>query len=204
MKNHILRSYGKLTDAALGDVVLHIADGLDGNANFPAPPTPPATLRTKAGNFAAAIAACQDGTKLDTEHKSTLRTELISLLDATANYVELAANNDREKLLSSGFDLTSGGGGAPAPVGTTAILAVNNTASTKLGIDLQVAQNAWAYDLEVSNAPGVWVHNNTFTDPHNVTLANLTPGTTYAIRARAIGSKNQYGDWCEPVSHMAT
>jgi hypothetical protein len=203
-KSHILRNYGRKTDAAVGDFTLHVADSLDGNGNFTSPAIIPAILRTKAGAFAIAIAACEDGTKQDTEHKNNLRDDLISTLDQEADYVELTAKGDREMLLSSGFDVTTATGTSPAPVGTTAILSVTNVSSGKLGIELEVADNAWAYDLEVSSAPGIWVHNNTFTDPHNVMLVGLTAGTMYAIRARAIGSKNQYSEWCEPVNHMAT
>ena len=203
-KSYILRNYARKSDAGLGDFVLHIADSLDGNPVFTTPTVTPVILRTKAAAFATAIGVCQDGTRQDTEHKNTLRADLISTLDDEANYVELTAKGDREKLLSSGFDVTTAGGTSPVPVGTTAILSVTNTASTKLEIELQVADNAWAYELDVSNAPNVWVHNKTITDPHDAVLENLTPGTTYAIRARALGSKNQYGIWCEPVSHMAT
>ena len=203
-KSYILRNYSRKADAALGDFTLRVADGLDGNANFTTPAVPPAVLQTKAGTFATAVAASQDGTKLDTEHKNILRDDLVSTLDEEATYVELTAKGNREQLLSSGFDVATAGASGPVPVGTTAILSVTNAASGKLEIELQVADNAWAYDLEVSSAPGVWVHNNTFTDPHNVTLTILTPGTMYAIRARALGSKNQTSVWCEPVSHMAT
>lgn len=203
-KSYILRNYSKKKVAALGDFALHVADNMDGNANFTTPAVPPAVLRSKAGALALAIATSQDGTKEDTEHKNSLREDLISTLDVEATYVELTAKGNREQLLSSGFDVATAGATSPAPVGTTAILSVTNVASGKLEIELQVADNAWAYELEVSSAPGVWVHNKTITDPHDAVLENLTPGTMYAIRARAIGSKNQYAAWCDPVSHMAT
>ena len=204
MKNHILRNYSKKTDSALDDFTIHIADSMDGNANFTTPAITPAVLRTKAAAFATAVAAAQDGSRQDTEHKNTLRDDLIATLDVEANYVELTAKNNREVMLSSGFDVASGNSPAPVPVGTTAILSVSNLASGKLEIELQVADNAWAYELEVSSAPGVWVHNKTVTNPHDTVLEGLTPGMTYAIRARALGSKNQTSVWCEPVSHMAT
>ena len=204
MKNHILRNYSKKTDSALDDFTIHIADSLDGNTNYATPAITPAVLRSKAAAFATAVAAAQDGSRQDTEHKNSLRDDLIATLDVEANYVELTAKNNREVMLSSGFDVASGNSPAPVPVGTTAILSVSNLATGKLEIELQVADNAWAYDLEVSSAPGVWVHNKTVTDPRDTVLEGLTPGTTYAIRARALGSKNQTSVWCEPVSHMAT
>jgi len=203
-KSYILRNYGRKKDAALGDFTLHVADSLDGNPVFTTPTITPAILRTKAAAFATAVSVCEDGTTQDTEHKNVLRNDLIATLDDEANYVELIAKGNREQLLSSGYEVATAGGTSPVPVGTTAILSINNLTSGKMELELQVADNAWAYELEVSSAPGVWVHNKTITDPHDAVLENLTPGTLYAIRARALGSKNQTSVWCEPVSHMAT
>jgi hypothetical protein len=202
-KLHILRDYNRLNDAQLGDFALHIAAKLTGNINFTTPPVTPAALTTAANGFATAIAAAVNGTPQDTVHKNVLRTQLIALLDQLADYVELTALGNQEKMLSAGLNTTSGTR-ALAVVGATGILGVTNIASTKLALKLLVADNAWAYIVEVSSTPGVWVHNNTFTDPRDVTLTGLTPGTTYAIRVRPIGSKNQYGEWCAPVSHMST
>jgi len=50
----------------------------------------------------------------------------------------------------------------------------------------------------------VWAHWETFTDPHDIVLLNLVPGTTYGIRVRVLGAGNQRSEWSEPVSHMAT
>jgi len=42
-----------------------------------------------------------------------------------------------------------------------------------------------------------------FTDPREVTVTGLTPGTVYTFHVRVYGSHNQKSDWCDPVSHMA-
>ena len=199
-----MRNYGQRPDGTLGEFTLHVATCMTGNPTYTLPPVTPDILRTKATEFETAVGACEDGTKQDTEHKNVLRADLISTLDILADYVELTAQGDREKLLSSGFEVATKASNTPAPVGTTAILGVTNVASTKLGLDLQVADNAWGYETEVSSVPGVWVRKDTFTDPHNVVLTDLVPGTVYAIRARALGSKNQRSEWCAPVSQMAT
>jgi len=161
-------------------------------------------LHAKAEALTVAMAACQDGSRQDTEHKNLLRADLIHALDVLADYVDLIAQGDREKLLASGFDVVTPARKTLLPLGPTAILDVTNVASTKLFLTLLVASGAWAYEVQVSIEPGVWVHNNTFTDPHDVVLENLVPGVLYAIRARVLGSRNRRGEWCEPVSHRAT
>lgn len=203
-KYYIRRTFRRKPGAALGGVALHVADCLDGNISFPALPITLAILRSKAAAFADAVAACVDGRKLETVHKNTLRAELIALLNEEADYVEVAAKNDQEVLLSSGFDVGAGNPPTPVGVGLTAILAVLNEASTKLRLKLLVAHHARSYEVQMSIVPGVWVFLESFSDPHDVVLTDLVPGTVYAIRARALGSKNQRSEWCLPVSHMAT
>jgi hypothetical protein len=202
-KYHLLRSYSKLPDGRLGEFGLSIAGAMDGNANFTTPSTSPAALTTQSNTFIASAATALDGTTEDTAAKKALRAALINTLDQLADYVELTAQNDPVKLASSGFRLASTNT-STAIIGTTAIIAVTNVASTKLGLEFQIDPNAWLYEVEISTTPGVWVHAGIFTDPHDAVLTGLTPGTAYQIRARLMGSRNQIGEWCSPVSAMST
>ncbi|MGA2028473.1 MAG: hypothetical protein ABSG87_00155 [Verrucomicrobiota bacterium] len=104
-KNHILRDYAKKTNGQLGDFTLHVADALTGNANFTTPPVTPAALTTQGNGFNAAVSVCVGSTPADTLNKNTLRDQLIVTLDTLATYVELTANNDPQKIMSSGFGL---------------------------------------------------------------------------------------------------
>jgi len=202
-KWRLLRDYSQKSDAGLGDFSLHVGEEMDGNINFKTPTVAPADLKTAGNNFIAAVAVCEDGTSQDTLHKNVLRAALIALLDQLAKYVELTANNDPEILTSSGFTLADPNIAKPAPVGTVAINAVTNAGGGSLNLDLNVGPNVWGFEVQVSTSPNVWVAAGYFTDPRNVTLTNLTPGTLYAIHARVHGSLNQISDWSDPVSHMA-
>jgi len=113
------------------------------------------------------------------------------------------AANDAAKIISSGFNLASNTRNPVAP-GVTSILSVTNVASGKLGLELQVADNAWAYVVEYTAQPNGAKQTQTFTNPHDVTLTGLTAGTMYAIRVQVMGSGNQVTEWCDTVSHMAT
>jgi hypothetical protein len=203
MKNHVLRDYSGKQDGQLGDFALHIATSFTGNANFTTPPITPAALTTQANGFNTAVSACVDGTQEDTLTKNTLRLALIATLDQLANYVELTANNDPLKIVSSGFSLASTTRTHQVP-GMTSILSATNVASGKLGLELQVADHAWAYIVEYTALPGGAVKTATFTNPHDVTLTGLTSGSTYSIRVLVMGSGNQVTEWCAPVSAMAT
>lgn len=205
-KYHLLRDYSRLMDAPLGDFALHVATMLTGNAKLPAPPVTPAVLTTAANGFIASIAACVDGNKQDTLTKNNLRNGLIGNLNDIANYVELTAKNDPQIMASSGYNLASTGAPVkPAPVGTVAITSVQNLGGGSLNLTLDMGQNVWGIEVQVSTDGGkTWVPAGYFTDPRNVTPSGLTPGQTYSIRACVHGSLNQVSPWSDPVNHMAT
>ena len=203
MKNHVLRDYSTKTDGQLGDFALHVATDLTGNANFTTPPVTPAALTTQATGFNTAVSACVNGTLAQTLTKNTLRAALVATLDQLATYVELTANNDPQKIVSSGFNLNSGTRTAQVP-GMTSIMSVTNVASGKLGLDLQVADNAWAYVVEYTALPNGAVKTATFTNAHDVTLTGLTPATMYSLRVQVMGSGNQVTEWSNTVQQMAT
>ena len=203
-KNHIIRSYNGLPDGQLGDFALHIATSLTGNGNFTTPPITTGALTTQATAYNVSVAACVNGTPAQTLDKNTKRDALINTLDTLANYVELTANNDPQKIISSGFSLASTTRQQAVP-GMTSILSVNNVATGKLGLDLQTADNAWAYIVQYApQSGGGQPLTATFTNPHDVTLENLSPGTLYSLRVLVMGSANQRTNWCDPVQHMST
>ena len=149
------------------------------------------------------MGVCQDGTTEDTLHKNALKAALIALLDTLADYVEANSNNDPEIITSSGFTLASTSKTTPAPVGTISINAINNASAGALNLDMNYGDNVWGFEVQTSTAPNVWVAAGYYTDPLNVTVTGLTPGTLYALRVRVHGSKNQISDWSDVVSHMA-
>jgi len=202
-KLHLLRDYSQKSDPDLGDFGLHIGTSMTGNSHFTSPPYSGNALTAQANTFIVAIGAAVDGTKEKTAAKNAARGTLNSMLDTTTDYVELNGQNNEAILLSSGFDLASTSR-APAAVTGTGIVRIANVATTKLGLELLVDKNAWVYEVQVSTTPGGWVHHANFTNPHGAVLLGLTPGTTYAIRARVMGSSNQVSEWCAPVSAMCT
>jgi hypothetical protein len=49
-----------------------------------------------------------------------------------------------------------------------------------------------------------WQVGGTSTQARKIVVTNLTLGTNYTFKVRAIGGSTGYSDWSDPVSHMAT
>jgi len=203
-KNKVLRNYAAKSDGQLGDFALHVAASLTGNVNFTTPPITPANLTTQGNGFSTSVAACVGGTPANTLAKKTLRDALIGSLDTLATYVDLTAANDAQIIVSAGFELANTSARTPSAPGTTAILSVTNTASGKLAVELQLADNAWCYIVEYTALPNGAVKTVTFTNVRDAELTGLASGTMYSIRAMVMGSGNQGTDWSDAMQHMAT
>lgn len=203
-KNKIKRgSYQKLTGAPLADKSLLVAGKMTGNAHFTGPAVPLALQTSTANDLLVATVKADGGSMEDTAHKNALEVTVKAQLDTQANYVENIAQNNAEIILSSGFDLASQTHN-PSVVTGSSITAVTNLASTKLGLTVTIDPEAWTYQVQICTPSGIWQHLENFTDPHDIVLENLVPGTLYNIRLRVLGVGNQRSEWSEPVSHMAT
>ena len=202
-KYRILRNFSSKPEGDLGEFALHIATSFTGNAAFTTPPITPATLTTQTNAFNTALAAAENGTPTQTADKNAKRAIVLASLDTLATYVELVAGNDQTKMLSSGFDLASTSRATAVP-GPTYIRAVTNVGTTRLGLDIPSAENAWCYLVEYTGVTQSLVRLAVFTSLDGIELTNLTPGTLYSLRVLVMGSKNQISKWSDPVQHMAT
>ena len=107
-------------------------------------------------------------------------------------------------LLTSGFYANSTNR-AQSPLDLPSITDVENLATTKLLVRLTPVTNAKSYNVQTNtNGNGAWADAGIFTQARRIVLGNLAPGTTYNVRARAIGGRTGSSDWCAPVSLMAT
>jgi hypothetical protein len=78
-------------------------------------------------------------------------------------------------------------------------------ATTKLLVRLTPVTNARSYNVQTNtNGNGAWADAGIYTQARRIVLGSLTPGTTYNVRARAIGGNTGLSDWSAPVSLMAT
>ena len=203
MAIHVSLGFAQLTDADLNKFATGVVVGLTGNATFPTPPVSVASLGAGQKAFESALAAASGGGMQQTAIKNASHDTLIGLLRQEAIYVQQQANGDQAKILSSGFQVAAAGHNPQAPMPKAVIAEILNEASGQLVVRLQPIANAHAYEVQISTAPNAWQPAGIYSQARRIVIANLTPGTTYTIRARAIGGSTGSGDWSDPVSHMA-
>jgi hypothetical protein len=132
------------------------------------------------------------------------RDAVVDALRKDANYVQTIASHDLEMLLSSGY-LPASTNRASAPLDQPVIVTLDNAGVTKLLLRLTPVLNAKSYQVQTNtNGNGTWQEAGIFAQARRITLEGLTSGTTYSVRARAVGGITGYSEWCIPASHMAT
>jgi hypothetical protein len=203
MAIHVSLGFAQLMDADLNNFALGVVNGLKGNNTFPTPPVTVASLGTAQNAFADALAASNGGGVMQTAIKDSSHDALIGLLRQEALYVQQTVAGDQAKILSSGFQIAAMGHNPQAPMPKAVITEVKNQASGQLLLRLQPILNAHAYEAQISTVANTWLAAGIYSRARHIVIPNLTPGTNYSIRARAIGGSTGSGDWSDTVSHMA-
>jgi hypothetical protein len=197
-----INSFTNLSDGNLESKTHSIIGNMTGNANFPTPTPSLAVVEAAAGNYSSALIKALTGNRADVADKNAKRAELENVLRSLCTYVNLTANGDVTKLLTSGFDISKD---RQSIVLTRPenLRVENGTASGTLQISVKAVKGAHAYfheyTTDVTMAPGSWVSTTGTTS--RMQFVNLQPGTVYYCRVGAIGTNNQllYSD---PVSRM--
>ena len=199
----VARDFTKYSDSDLDEFANSVVIALTGNASFPAPPVTPTDLGGFNQAFRDAIAAAT-GAPDKTVAKTNARIALENALRKNANYVETIASQNLEVLLTSGF-LPVSTNRAQAPLVAPDIMQLDNLATTQFMMRLKPVTNAKSYQVQTNtNGAGTWQEAGIFTQARRIVLGNLTPGTTYSVRARAIGGATGYSEWSPAQSRMAT
>jgi hypothetical protein len=85
------------------------------------------------------------------------------------------------------------------------IVGLSNNGSTQVLLQLLPVRNAKLYQVQTSTDGGkTWAEVCLSTQARRIVLSNLVPGTTYAVRARAIGGSTGASNWTSPGSIMST
>jgi hypothetical protein len=199
----VSRDFTKYSDAGLDEFANGVVAGLTGNATFPSPPVKPEDLAKLDVTFRDAIAAAT-GDPQDTLAKKTARDALLDGLRQDANYVQTVASHNLQQLLSSGYYAASNNH-VQTSLDPPLIQNLENLVTTKFLLRLTPVLNAKAYHVQTNtNGNGTWTEAGIYTQARRIELGNLTPGTVYNVRARAIGGSTGCSDWCKPNSLMAT
>jgi hypothetical protein len=195
-------AFAKLPDAELENFAQGVTSAMTGNAAYPTPPVTMANLQTARTDFAAKIAATQLGGPRETAAKNDARQSLLALLRPLAGYVQITANNDMAKLLSSGFQAMSTNR-AQTPLERPDGLRLQHAQNVALAASVDPVKNASMYEGRIKGPTGDWLPPVFSGDSQHIIFAGLTPGTVYTIQVRALGGLTGQSDWSNPSSLMA-
>lgn len=197
-------SFARATDGKLVIFTDSVIAKMTGNAEYPNPTPSLASVQTSLTAFQNALAEAKDGGSAKTALKNAAREVLVDKLRSLALYVQQECGDDLAVLLSSGFEATK----APTPAGVLPapqeVTLTQGTLAGSLNLRGRPVPNAGAYEAQKTTAianANSWESVGQFTAA-GMTVEQLTPGTTYWARLRAIGSAGPDA-WSEPVSAIA-
>jgi hypothetical protein len=173
------------------------------NPLFPNLPLTILALTALQTALANAITAAAQGGKVETAAKGEADDAMTSALRQTAAYVQsLVPTLTLSQILSSGFDVVNTNT-TQSPL-IQPVFSLDNSTTTQLAILLSAVPNAKAYQVQFAIGTGAWQEAGIYPNTKGIILTNLTPGTTYNVRIRAIGGSTQYSPWSVSVPMMAT
>jgi hypothetical protein len=199
----ILRIFKSYSGPQLGVFTGNVSVCLD-PAIFLNLPVAPKDLKALADDLNAKLAATITGGTLATAAKDKAFDAVTEALNADANIVENVVGTDLELLLSTGY-LPVSTNRTSSPLDDTAIVSLLNNGTTQALLQLLPVRNAKSFQIQSSMDGGkTWVEAGISTQARRFVLANLIPGTTYAVRARAIGGSTGASSWTGPAFIMST
>lgn len=205
-------NFNKLSSAAFLAQVERIVTAMSGNANFPEPwpATVPslAQIQSDLAAFQAALTATQSGDRTRIVERNTARSKLSADLFVLANYVQTVAPNDDSRLVTTGFPLRQPAPRArlsEVPDAPAGFDVYRGTVSGTLVARASRVARAGSYDVQITTAdPTVesnWTPAGSYKNCGRIELQGLTPGKTYTVRIRALGSAGP-GAWATSESLM--
>jgi len=204
MAIHVSLGFAKLKDSDLLPFAANVVTGLTGNADFPTPPVLATALSTERQAFEVALGKSLKGSVADTVAKDAARAVLVNDLRVNAAYVEQKAGGVATKITSTGYLIATHEHSPVATMTKALIKEIVNSASGELQVRVVAIPNAHAYEAQIQATGGAWQPAGTSSQARRITLRGLTPGTNYSVRVRAVGAGESYGEWSDPVSHIAT
>ena len=175
---------------------------LTDNANFPLAQTLLPNLSGALASFNTAMANAENRDKVMIGLRETARIYLTVQLTEVASTVIYEAKGDRDKLLSSAFELYKDSNASPlGPVKGFKLM------DTEVGIGLKLmcdgVKNRISYSHQITTDPltadSAWTTISTTSKEY--TFANLSTGTKFWARIIAVGTKDQVS-YSEPLSRI--
>ena len=207
MKKSVVRvslSFASLPKDQLNSfAILAIVCLTKSSALFPNLPITVAALTLLQTAYQNAITAAAVGGQKETAVLLEARTDLVAALRQIASYIQSIPGITESQVLTSGFDVVVWNNQKIALVAPV-VTGLDNSMTTQLGVYLQAATGAKAYQVQYCIGSGAWQEAGIWPNTKGIVILNLTPGTVYNVRVRAIGGSTQYSPWSPTVSTMCT
>jgi hypothetical protein len=199
----ILRDFYEYPANKLVPFGINISTNLD-PVKFPNLPVAPSVIKTLADDLSAKQAAIITGGSVEYAARDNAFDVLTAALDSDADAVEMVVGMNMELLLGTGY-LPASTNRTSSPLDDTAILGLFNNGTTQALLRLQTVVNAKSYQVQTSADNGkTWLEAVVSTKAFRIVISNLVPGTTYLVRARAIGGSTGASNWTSSGSIMST
>jgi hypothetical protein len=195
-------SFPRFDDHHLANFAFLIVVCLKNNPLFPNLPVSIAVLTALQTAYQNALTAAAHGGKPATAAKNEARAALISALRQNAAYVQSLGLKNVSDVFASGFDIVDVSN-RQSPL-TQPVFTLDNSLTTQLMVNLRAVRNAKAYQVQFSAVADVWQEAGIYPTTKGIFVLNLTPGTIYNVRIRAVGGSTQYSPWSAIVSRRAT
>jgi len=205
-----MEGYTRMTDNEVVSRGTAVVNGMTGNPNFTNVPVDLTALKSNIDRLAALIAEALDGSKKIVAQKNSERENVIGMLRLLGRYVEVTCRSDLAMFQSSGFQpAPPRQPSPPQPVPVPGIAWLDHGAiSGQLLVKFKGHKSANSYELRYGvtangSPPGTWTTIPVATVKAAIPINGLTPGTVYAVQARAFG-KLGYTDWSDSATRMCT
>jgi hypothetical protein len=184
-----------------------IVTALTGNASFPNPNPPLATITTGtnslSGAYATALAA-KAALKAAVADQSAKEDALDQLISQIASYVESVAGMDETLINSAGMDAKAPPSAPQMPDTPSSLESTVGDHDGQIDLSWDPVSGAKSYVIQQSADPPTttsWAHDSTSTKS-STTVDGLTSGTRYWFRVSAVGPRGQSG-WSDPATKIA-
>jgi hypothetical protein len=184
-----------------------IVTALTGNASFPNPNPPLATITAGANGLSGTYTttqAAKQALKTAVADQSAKEDSLDQMISQIASYVESVAGADEALINSAGMDTKAAASAPSMPDTPTSLESTVGDHDGQLDLSWDPVSGAKSYVIQQSADPPTatsWTHNSTSTKS-STTVDGLTSGTRYWFRVSAVGAGGQSG-WSDPATKIA-
>jgi hypothetical protein len=188
-------NYTRFLNPRLAAFVNAVILAITGNVNFPLTQALLPDLADLLTSFNTAMANAENRDKVLIGLRDTAREALLLQVNAVAASVTFEAAGDRDKLLSSGFELYKRTGDGPPPVlgAITGFKVMDSDVPVGLKLVCDGVKNRKSYTHQITPDPltptSVWQSFTTTSKEY--TFANLPSSKKFWCRILAIGTKGQ-------------